>query len=232
MNPPPEGFDTIDSPYRSTDKTDVWVFPPFPYLQHCIKAGLTTGAQYGHAEDTGAHTGDVSMAMIKHIGCEAVLCGHSERRRDHCETDATVAASAESAIDHGIHPIVCIGENADQRGAGKEKDVVKHQLTLILPLFSRAPRDAEHAALTLAYEPVWAIGTGNNATPEQAEEMHAFIRSLLPEFAKKSTRILYGGSVNAENASGLFAKENIDGALVGGASLKPEEFHKIVQSAK
>jgi triosephosphate isomerase len=99
-----------------------------------------------------------------------------------------------------------------------------------MPLFSRAPRDAENAAVTIAYEPVWAIGTGVNATPEQAEEMHAFIRSLLPEFAKKSTRILYGGSVNANNAQALLSQKNINGALVGGASIKPEEFRKIVGS--
>ncbi len=231
MFPPPEGFDSVDSPYRSTNNAEVMVFAPFPYLQACVKAGLTTGAQCGHPDDTGAHTGCVSMAMIKQVGCDAVLCGHSERRQQNGETDVFVMQQATSALDHGLHPIVCIGETGEQRKAGSAQAVVQSQLSLIFPLFSRAPRDAAKAALTIAYEPVWAIGTGVNATPEEAEEMHAFIRSLLPDFAKKSTRILYGGSVKADNAKGLLSQKNIDGALVGGASIKPDEFRKIVEAA-
>lgn len=230
MHVPPEGFDTVDSPYRSAEHAEVMVFAPFLYVSACVKAGLITGAQCGHPEDTGAHTGCVSMAMIKHAGCEAVLCGHSERRHELGETDVLVMQQATSALDHGLHPIVCVGETADQRKAGSQHAVVQSQLSMILPLFSRAPRDAQHAALTIAYEPVWAIGTGVNATPDEAEEMHAFIRSLLPEFAKKSARIIYGGSVTGENASSLLSQQNIDGALIGGASLKPEEFRLIVES--
>ena len=230
MQAPPEGFDTVDSSYRSSDNADVMVFAPFPYLAACVKAGLITGAQCGRPEDTGAHTGAVSMAMIKQVGCDAVLCGHSERRHEYKETDVLIMQQATSALDHGMHPVVCIGETADERKAGSQHAVVQAQLSLILPLFSRAPRDATHAAVTIAYEPVWAIGTGENATPEQVEEMHEFIRSLLPDFARKSTRIIYGGSVNANNAASLLSQENIDGALVGGASLKPEEFRKIVET--
>ena len=230
MHPPPEGFDAVDSAYRSSGNAEVMVFAPFPYLAACVKAGLMTGAQCGHPEDTGAHTGCVSMAMIKQVGCDAVLCGHSERRHEYRETDVFVMQQATSAIDHGLHPIVCVGETAKERKDGSQHAVVQSQLSLILPLFSRAPRDAKTAALTIAYEPVWAIGTGDSATPEEAEEMHAYIRSLLPEFAKPSTRILYGGSVTGDNAKTLLSQNNIDGALVGGCSLKPEEFRKIVDA--
>lgn len=231
MHAPPEGFDSVDSPFRSTDTAEVMVFPPFPYLATCVKVGLQTGAQCGHPEDTGAYTGSVSMAMIKQVGCDAVLCGHSERRRDYQETDAFIAAQTTAALDHGLHPIVCVGETADERTKGLQQKVVQAQLALILPLFSRAARDAAVSAVTIAYEPVWAIGTGENATPQQVEEMHSYIRSFLPEFAKASTRILYGGSVTAENAKSLLSQKNINGALVGGSSLKPEEFRAIVSAA-
>ena len=200
------------------------------------------------------------MAMLKAAGCRYVLCGHSERRRDHHESDDFVAQQAIEALELGLHPVVCIGETLEQRERGKEKDVIRKQLKDILlllpsnetseraglgyPLPGHPARGGLHIGkgepmrgkpsgfpLTIAYEPVWAIGTGKTATAAQAQEMHAFIRSLLPKTVQGDTRILYGGSVKADNAYDLLYQSDIDGALVGGASLKPDEFGKIVEAA-
>ncbi|TSD00243.1 MAG: triosephosphate isomerase (TIM) [Candidatus Peregrinibacteria bacterium Greene1014_49] len=228
MNPPPAAAlenahgDRSKNPYHPHADIDVVVFPTFLDLQRCIDAGLIVGAQCGHPEATGAHTGDVSMAMLKTAGCRYVLCGHSERRKDHHETDADVAAQAIAALEQKIHPIICIGETLEEREKGQAQIIVKRQLKG-LPLESD---------VTIAYEPVWAIGTGKTATPAQAQEMHAFIRSHLPEDRRESTRILYGGSMKAENAEALLKQKDIDGGLIGGASLKPEEFGKIVEVAE
>lgn len=221
MNPAPSPLDV----YAATASTDVAVFPAFLDIATAIRAGLVTGAQWGHSKPTGAYTGDVSMAMIKAAGCRYVLCGHSERRQYHKESDAFVAEQALAALEAGLHPIVCIGETLEEREAKKEKAVVERQLKA-LPLKAEAT-----AELLLAYEPIWAIGTGKTATAPQAQEMHAFIRSLLPKDIQAKTRILYGGSAKPENAYELLHQKDIDGLLVGGASLKPKEFQAIVEAA-
>lgn len=221
MNPIPEGALEPDSPYRPKGGVDTIVLPTFLDLRACIEAGLPTGAQYGHPESLGAHTGDVSMTMLKKIGCRFVLCGHSERRHDHREEDSDVVAQAEAALRNGLHPIICVGETLAERKTKRHKQVVERQVR-ILPL---------RELVTIAYEPVWAIGTGVTPTPEQAEDMHAFIRSLIPEARREHTRILYGGSLNADNAEEFLVQPDIDGGLVGGASLKPGDYRKIVEAA-
>ena len=220
MHPIPEGALEKDSPYRSRAGVDVVVFATYLDLRLCIEAQLFTGAQAGHAETHGAHTGDISMTMLKDLGCHSVLCGHSERRKDHGETNEQVTAQAIAALEAGLHPIICVGETIKERDAGKAEAVVEQQLAG-LPLESD---------VTIAYEPVWAIGTGRTATPEEAQSMHAFIRSKLPENTRENIRILYGGSVKPINATAMFEQPDVDGALVGGASLKPEEFREIVES--
>lgn len=220
MNPAPAGFDAKDSAYGSHADVDVAVFPSFVDIPHCIEARLMTGAQCGRPEPSGAFTGDVSMGMIQALGCRYVLCGHSERRRHHHETDTDVLQQTIAALEAGMHPIVCVGETEEERTKGKQEDVVKKQIHG-LP-----------AGITIAYEPVWAIGTGKTATPEDAQKMHAFIRAHLPKEQRETTRILYGGSMNAANAEELLKQEDIDGGLIGGASLKPDEFRKIVEIAE
>lgn len=225
MNSPPGGFEAPDSPYRAAtavatargaeSAVDVVVLPSFTDLHRCIEAKLIVGAQCGRPELNGAFTGDVSIAMLKDLGCRYVLCGHSERRRYHGETDAFIAEQAAAALEAGLHPIVCVGETAEERKNGKEKDVVKRQLKE-LP-----------SGVTIAYEPVWAIGTGKTATPKDAQEMHSFIR----KHVAAETRILYGGSMHSGNALELLKQPDIDGGLIGGASLKLDEFKKIVEIA-
>lgn len=220
MNPAPAGFDAPDSSYRAKSTVDVIVLPAFVDLHRAVDAKLAVGAQCGRAEPSGAFTGDVSIAQLKSAGCRYILCGHSERRKNHGETDEFVAQQAIAGLEAGMHPIVCVGETEEERKAGKEKDVVQRQMKA-LP-----------SGIIVAYEPVWAIGTGKTATPTDAQEMHAFIRSLLPNDQRASTRILYGGSMNAANAEDLLNQEDIDGGLIGGASLKPEEFGNIVGVAE
>ncbi|MDA1209254.1 MAG: triose-phosphate isomerase [bacterium] len=222
MNSAPEGACTESSVYHSTEHVDVAVFPTFLDLEECIAAGILTGGQFGHPEAHGAHTGDISMAMLKDNGCSMVLCGHSERRDHHKETNAHVAQQAKAALEVGLHPIVCIGETEAEREHNEQEDVIRRQMA-DLPL---------NADITIAYEPVWAIGTGNTATPEQAQEIHALIRSLLPEERTESTRILYGGSMKPSNAQELLLQPDIDGGLIGGASLEPEAFGEIIAIAE
>jgi triosephosphate isomerase len=190
-------------------------------LKDAVKAELFAGAQYASSQENGAHTGDASMSMIAGIGARTVMCGHSEHRREHKETDADVAEQAIAALEAKLHPLICIGETAEERDAKKTKVVLTKQLKA-LPLESE---------IVIAYEPIWAIGTGKTPTPAEAEEIHAFIRSHLPKDRQDATRILYGGSVTAANAEGFLAEPDIDGALVGGASIKPDEFGKIVKIA-
>lgn len=219
MNRPPEGWDTVISPYREHPDVDVVVFPTYLDLERLIKTGIRTGAQCGHEKESGAHTGCISMAMLKEIGCEAVLCGHSERRRDQRETHEDVIRQAKAALAAGLHAIVCIGETKEEREAGREKEVVFAQMQGL-------PKN-----ITLAYEPVWAINSGNTATPEQAQEMQEFIRINLPADQQQATRILYGGSLSAGTAQAILSQHDIDGGLIGSASLKPDEFRAIVESA-
>ncbi len=221
MNAAPVGAFEPGSPYHPVQEVDIVVFPTLLDLKDALHAQIICGPQSAHAEDAGAHTGDVGMGMVAELGCLYVLCGHSERRAAHGESNEHVATQAIAALEHGLHPIICVGETEEQRDAGKEEDVVKKQLS-VLPLESD---------LTIAYEPVWAIGTGKTATSEQAQMMHAYIRSLLPDDRKDVTRILYGGSMKPDNAEALLSQPDIDGGLVGGASLKPDDFGKIVEIA-
>jgi triosephosphate isomerase len=172
-----------------------------------------------HAE--GAYTGEVSAAMLKEIGCRFAIVGHSERRQLYGESDAQVAAKFAAAQGAGLTPILCVGETLEQREAGDTERVVARQLEAVL-------RKCSFEAAVLAYEPVWAIGTGRNATPEQAQAVHEYLRKEVPY----ETRILYGGSVKAQNAAALFAMPDIDGGLIGGASLAAKEFIEIVRAAK
>lgn len=222
MNPAPAGAFDPGSAYQMRTDVDVVVFPTFLDLPKCIDAKILCGPQWGHPEESGAFTGDVSMKMSSELGCRYALCGHSDRREQHEESSEYVAAQAVAALELGMHPIVCIGENLDQRRAGEAEAVVAAQLAP-LPLESD---------ITLAYEPIWAISRGDPncpaATPDDAETMHAFIRSQLPEDRREETRILYGGSMKPENAKELLSLENVDGGLIGGASLKPDAFAEVI----
>lgn len=216
MNPAPAGCDADGSPYRGNN---VVVFPALTDLPTVREAKLVFGAQCGRSEPKGAFTGDCSMPMLKAAGCTYVLCGHSERRRYHGETDEAVIAAVIAAIEAGLHPIVCIGETQEEHDAGKTHAVLKKQLKHL----PSAPR------LTIAYEPVWAIGTGNTATERDIADAHACIRSVVQDPA---VAILYGGSVNAQNAGAILRVPEVGGLLIGGASLKPDEFAQIVEAAK
>jgi triosephosphate isomerase len=216
-------------------KVDVAVCPPFVYLQQVGKAlsssRVALGAQDVYFEQKGAFTGEISAAMLKDTGCTYAICGHSERRYVIGETDELINKKVHAAILGGLLPILCVGELIDERKANKTAEVVTRQLKK-----GMAGLNAEKAAaVTIAYEPVWAIGTGLTATPEQAQEVHALIRKLLGEiYGRKlanEIRIQYGGSVKPDNAAELMAKEDVDGLLVGGASLKADDFTAIVKAA-
>ncbi|HVW66606.1 MAG TPA: triose-phosphate isomerase [Candidatus Peribacteraceae bacterium] len=217
MNAPPQGWDSDESPYRKQDGVEIVVFPTFLDIRTCVEKFLVVGAQCGRPEPTGTYTGDISMELLAQHGCTYVLCGHSERRSHHQESDAFVALQVKAAMDAGLQPILCIGESADERELKQQFDVVKRQLEAMSILPS-----------IIAYEPVWAIGTGSCPAESDVQEMHANIRSLLPEDKKEGTRILYGGSVKPDNAAGFLKEPDVDGLLVGGASLDPKEFRQIV----
>lgn len=210
---------------------ELLVCPPFPMLASVKgvlgSAPVALGAQDCHAKASGAHTGDVAAEMLRDVGCRYVIVGHSERRADHAETDAIVRAKAEAASRAGLVPIVCVGETLAERDANKTLDVVATQL-------AGSILDAATAAtLVVAYEPVWAIGTGRTPTAAQVAEVHAKIRAdLSARFSDGAAmRVLYGGSVKASNAAELLAVANVDGALIGGASLKADEFLAIAAAA-
>lgn len=212
---------------------DMLVCPPFTLIKTVADtvagSGIAVGGQDCHTAEKGAHTGDTSAWMLKDLGCAAVIVGHSERRTNHGETDAVVKAKAEAALAAGLMAIVCIGETLEERDAGKTLEVNRTQLQGSLPDGATAENTV------IAYEPVWAIGTGRTATPEQAQEVHAVIRSelqgKLDEAAANGMRILYGGSMNAKNAADLLSQTDIDGGLIGGASLKADDFWTIAKSA-
>ena len=213
---------------------DVAVFPPFPYLPALCDAHgdrLACGGQdlSEHAGE-GAFTGEVSAAMLHDIGCSWAMMGHSERRRYHGESNALVARKFGAALEAGLRPMLCIGETLEQREAGRTEPVLAEQLGAVVEAHGIAA--LEHAVV--AYEPVWAIGTGKTATPQQVQHAHAFIRSQLAmEDAKIAglTRLLYGGSVKPSNAAELFAQADVDGGLIGGASLKANDFLAICAAA-
>jgi triosephosphate isomerase len=213
---------------------DVAVCPPFPYLS-AVKAALgasriALGAQDVFYENDGAFTGEVSAAMLKDVGCTYAICGHSERRHVIGETDEIINSKVLKAIAEGIGPIFCVGELLSQRQAGETLDVVTRQVRMGL----EGVTGADIGKVTIAYEPVWAIGTGVVATSAQAQEVHAMIRKLLAEMYDAPTaeriRIQYGGSVKASNAKELLGCPDVDGALVGGASLKAAEFVGIIRA--
>lgn len=218
---------------------DIAVCPPFVFLWETgrlLKASsVALGAQSVCAESVGAFTGEVSAAMLKDVGCRYVIVGHSERRALYKEDDALVARKFLAAQAHGLIPILCVGESLDERERGQTMQVVSRQLKAVLDL---AGVDAMSKAV-VAYEPVWAIGTGKNATPAQAQEVHAHIRATVAAHENgkgakiaPALRVLYGGSVKAANAVEIFSMPDVDGGLIGGASLKVDEFLKICAAAQ
>ena len=214
---------------------DMWVAPPAAYLMQV--AGLLQGSGIGLAaqnvarENEGAYTGEISAGMLVDCGCRAVIVGHSERRTHYGETDAQVAEKFVKAQEAGLIPVLCVGETLAEREAGATGAVVQRQLEAVLALAGVGSL----ATAVVAYEPVWAIGTGRTATPEQAQEVHALLRERVAQsdaVVAEGLRVLYGGSVKAANAEALFAKPDIDGALVGGASLDAHEFVAIARAAR
>ena len=203
------------------------VCPPFPYLAQVGETlrgtPVALGAQDLSEHAQGAYTGEISARMLAEFGCRYVIVGHSERRQFHGENDALVAAKFAAAQAGGITPILCVGETLQERDSGTTEQVVGRQLQAVLNLKGR---DSFEKAV-LAYEPLWAIGTGRNATPEQAQGVHAFLRKKV----MKETRILYGGSVKPQNAAAIFAMPDVDGGLIGGASLVAKDFLDIVKAA-
>lgn len=218
---------------QNVTNVEIVVCPPFISLQTVkdVLAGsnIGLGAQNVFWEKNGAFTGEVSAPMLKSVGCAYVIIGHSERRTYFSETDSTVNKRIFASLTEGLKPIVCVGETLEEREAGKTFDVIKRQITGGLANLSTE----QMVPVVIAYEPVWAIGTGKTATPAQAQEVHAFIRQLLKELfgqaTADATRLQYGGSVKPENAAELMSQPDIDGALVGGASLKAETFEKIIK---
>lgn len=216
----------------NADASEVAVCPTYVHLTQamalCAGSPIAVGAQDCSHMPSGAYTGEVAAGMLAELGCRWVILGHSERRQYHAESDDLVAAKLTAAIAAGLQPIVCVGETREQREAGEAEAVVGAQLQGALA------GQADLNTLVVAYEPVWAIGTGLTATPEQAQDMHAFIRSGLDDIAgvdAAATRLLYGGSVKSANAAELFAQRDIDGALVGGAALVAEDFQAIIDAA-
>jgi triosephosphate isomerase len=211
----------------------VAVCVPAPYLAQvqallADKPAVALGAQDVSSQASGAFTGEVSAAMLRDFACRYVIVGHSERRQYHAETDTLVADKAKAALAAGITPIVCVGETLAEREAGQTEQVVKRQLAAVIHTNGHCISE-----IVVAYEPVWAIGTGKTATPEEAQAVHAVLRTQLKAATDQAARvkILYGGSMNAANAASLLAQADIDGGLIGGASLKAPDFLKIIAAA-
>lgn len=205
--------------------------PYLPQLQQLLGKGpIAWGAQDVSAHESGAYTGEVSAAMLRDFGCRYAIVGHSERRQYNGETDEVVAAKAQRALAAGITPIVCVGETLAERDAGQTEAVVKRQLAAVIHTVGHCSSE-----MVVAYEPVWAIGTGRTATPEQAQAVHHVLRAQVAAAtanADKRVHILYGGSMNAANAASLLAMPDIDGGLIGGASLKVPDFLQIIRAAR
>jgi len=221
--------------YKGDDKRpfDMLICPPYPYIPLAVEisgdSGLLVGAQDCSRTTNGAHTGDVSASMLKEIGASWVILGHSERRSDHAESSTLVREKAKLAIDTGLNVIICVGETEAQKDAGETLEIIKGQLVGSLP------ENATHKNTVIAYEPVWAIGTGKVPTLADIAQVHTFIRSLLADICGQESadkfRILYGGSVKPSNASSILNVDNVDGALVGGSSLKVEDFWDIAMGS-
>ena len=228
------GIMTILEKKNLPENTLMIVCPPFPYLEMCSDYSndsyFMVGAQNVNDNEKGAYTGEVSATMLSSMEIEYCIVGHSERRAYYGETDAIVARKVDQLLENDIHPIVCCGEVLEEREANKQFDVVRRQITD--GLFHLTPE--QFSQVIIAYEPVWAIGTGKTATPDQAQEIHAFIRGLIVEkYGKEvadNTSILYGGSCKPSNAKELFANPDVDGGLIGGASLQAEDFVNIAMA--
>lgn len=217
-----------------TDSVKLLVCPPFPYLAAVAAelegSSVLLGAQTVSEHTSGAYTGEVGPAMLRELGCEYVIVGHSERRALYRESSQAVAAKFAAALNVGLKPILCVGETLEERESGLTQSVINEQLSAVL----EAVGIDAFATAVIAYEPVWAIGTGMTASPEQAQETHAYIRAVLAEqnaAVAEAIQILYGGSVKGDNATGLFVMPDIDGGLVGGASLNAGDFLAIAEAA-
>ncbi len=219
----------------TVSKIDVVIFPPFTSLSRARKlakeSGINIGAQNMYYENDGAYTGEISASMLKALDCKYVILGHSERRQYFSETDFTINLKIKKAIKNELISIVCVGESLEQRENKIQNQIVKEQLTNCFTSID----GKDFIKIIIAYEPVWAIGTGKTATPRLANQMHIFIRETIEKLYNQdvsaNVRILYGGSVNENNSKELFTQTDIDGGLIGGASLKPESFTKIIISA-
>lgn len=219
-------------PVSVNDNSSVLICPPFTSIESSVSATKDTsvaiGSQNLSHKESGAFTGEVSAEMLKDLGCQYAIIGHSERRALYFETNLVINSKVHIAIDNDLIPILCVGETQNERQEERLFDVIGTQLEKGLDDINK-----DHKVV-IAYEPIWAIGTGLTATPEEAEEVHSFIRGVLEDLFDKDfsekTLILYGGSVKPDNAEELFSKPNIDGALIGGASLNPDDFKKIIES--
>ncbi len=222
----------LDGLGGETAAADMALCVPAPYLAQLQSllgdSAIAWGAQDLSSHEQGAYTGEVSASMLKDFACRYAIVGHSERRQYHGETDLLVADKAKVALAHGITPIVCVGETLAEREAGQTEAVVKRQLAAVIHAVAHCTSE-----IVVAYEPVWAIGTGKTASPEQAQQVHAVLRAQLAAATQHPERvhILYGGSMNAANAASLLKQPDIDGGLIGGASLKAADFLQIVASA-
>jgi triosephosphate isomerase (TIM) len=213
---------------------DVGLCVPFTALAATVEAtagsGIRVLAQNMHQAPEGAFTGEVSATMLIELGVDGVVLGHSERRRDNCESDRTLQEKLPAALTAGLEPILCVGESEEERESGETQRKLRHQVQEAL---AEVPNE-RLADVTIAYEPIWAIGTGKVATPEQAQDASAFVRALVGDrsmSAAAAVRVLYGGSVNGDNAGEILTQPDVDGALVGGASLDPDELARIVEAA-
>ncbi len=212
------------------DDVETVLCVPSPYLSAAGRGEFALGSQDCSEHESGAHTGDVAVNMLKEMGVQYVIVGHSERRQDHGESNELVARKVQLVLKSGLTPILCVGEPLEVRERNQEKEYVLEQLSAVNSLCGSEFIDE----CVIAYEPIWAIGTGKTASPEQAQTVHAFIREKITQWnsAGSDTLILYGGSVNAANAEALFSKPDINGGLIGGASLKIDDFVAIVNAAK
>ena len=217
------------------NKIDCLFFPPAVYLREAIEIinsqpNCAVGAQNSYCQDSGAYTGEVSTAMLKDIGCRYVLVGHSERRQIFCENEKIVAEKFHHVKEHDMIPVLCIGETLQQRKSGSAAEIILQQLLSVIETDKKAFENS-----IIAYEPIWAIGTGQTASPQEAQDMHAIIRqqiSTISDCNAENVSIIYGGSVNESNASALFSMPDVDGGLVGGASLDAQKFLDIVKCIK
>ncbi len=213
------------------DDVDIIIFPPFPLIAHVANQGVLTGGQTLSEHESGAFTGEVSGQLLKDVGANYVLVGHSERRTIFSESNTVLVQKFAQAQTSGLTPVLCVGETEAERESNQTESVIAEQVNAVIDQLGVAVL----ANSVIAYEPVWAIGTGKTATPEQAQAVHLFIRNLIAEHdvtIAQGLRILYGGSVNDKNSDVLFAQPDVDGGLVGGASLKADAFSAICQSAQ